>query len=225
MYPPFYGGADIYGIHGSLYPWGYYRLPYGALNLTESSPAQQFKEPVAIDEAYGYLKIPSGSDDGELLALISAARLQAEIQQGKDLLVKQWDLTLDYWPAYRIELRTPLRSVDLVQYTDSGGNVLTLTEGVDYMVDKSRRPGCIMPTYNKSWPTFTPWPSSSILIRHTSGYQSDHPWWSDTGALVKVGIRKLVSLYYFQRIPFSVAIQQDQVLMNCLASDALERVK
>ena len=63
--------------------------------------------------------------------------------QGRTLSRKQWDLSLDYWPSYRIELREPLASVDLVRYRDSDGNYSMMTENTDYVVDTARQPGAI----------------------------------------------------------------------------------
>lgn len=221
MFPLFNGASafDPYGMYGSV-------ESYGTLNLTEASPAQIFEEPVTVEEARSYLKIPVTGDDPDILALLSAARVQAEILQGRDLVRKQWDFHRDYWPnwPYRIRLRDPLIGVDLVQYRDSTGAFTELVEGTDYVVDTSKHPGSILPPWNQVWPSYTPWPSSSLLIRYRSGFAADAPWWANTGALVKAGIRKLVSLYFFKRVPFSDAIANDPVLLNCLSAGSLKRV-
>src|SRR5437868_4599560 len=87
---------DAYGMYGGM-------VAYGSLTLTERSPALAFNEPISVAEAQSYLKIPFTIADADLEALISAARFQAEILQGRDLVRKQWDLHRDYWPAsYRI---------------------------------------------------------------------------------------------------------------------------
>ena len=33
-----------------------------------------------------------------------------------------------------------------------------------------KSPGLVAPPYNSMWKVFTPWPSSAILIRYTSGF-------------------------------------------------------
>jgi uncharacterized phiE125 gp8 family phage protein len=106
---------------------------HGSISLTETSPIQSFDEPISLDEIKSYLRVPTRSpvdddEDGELAALITAAREQAEILQGRDLVRKQWDLSFDYWPPCEIELRDPLVSVDLVQYRNSSGVYTTLAE-------------------------------------------------------------------------------------------------
>ena len=173
MFPPF-GGIGPYGAYGNLGLYGALSA-FGSLTLTEASPPQSFSEILTLAEVKSYLRLPDRSpadqaEDDELTSLIVAAREQAEILQGRDLIRKQFDLSLDYWNNYRIELRDPLASVDLFQYKDSTGAVTVMAEDTDFIVDTSRHPGFVSPPYNKTWPTFATWPSSAILIRFTSGY-------------------------------------------------------
>jgi|SRR6185437_2480908 len=207
MYPPFggygpYGNYNL-GLYGAL-------VPYGTLNLTVASPPQAFTEPFSLAEAKSFLRLPSvplpfTSQDDDLTAMIIAARVQAELAQCRDLVVKQYDLLLDYWPGFTIELRPDVRSVDLVQLKDSTGALRALVEGTDYVVDKSKRPGVITPPWNVvTWPVYTPWPSSSLLIRFTCGLASDDMFWSDTGATVKMGMRRLISEWFLNRLPLAM---------------------
>jgi len=207
--------------------------PYGSLNLTESSPQQTFVEPITLSEIKSYLKVPERSpvddaEDDELRLMITAAREQAEILQGRDLVRKQWDLLYDYWPSYRIAMRTPLITVDLVQYRDSDGNA-TPMDSANYIVDASKGSGIITPPYNVTWPTFTPWPSSAVLIRFTSGYAFDHPWWSGPGARVKVGMKLLISHWYNSRLPFEKGITEASeypyTVTSCLTYGSLVRAR
>jgi uncharacterized phiE125 gp8 family phage protein len=204
-----YGGYPSqgpYGSYGNMLMWGAY-VTYGTLALTKSSPPQTFIEPLTLAETKAYLKVPQRSpadplEDAFISSLISAARSYAEREQGRDLVRKQWDLVFDYWMSYRIELPpVPLISVEQVQYTDYQGNVTTLAEGTDYMVDTSKQPGCILPPYNTMWPVFTPLPSSGILVRFSSGYDAADPWWAGDGQVVKEGMRYMVSQWYNVRLP------------------------
>jgi uncharacterized phiE125 gp8 family phage protein len=190
VFPPF-GGIGPYGAYGNLSLYGTVSA-FGSLALTETSPPQSFSEILTLAEVKSYLRLPDRSpadegEDDELTSLIVAAREQAEILQGRDLIRKQFDLSLDYWNNYRIELRDPLASVDRFQYKDSNGTVTAMAEGTDFIVDTSRHPGFVAPPYNKTWPTFATWPSSAILIRFTSGYAPTSSFWSDAGARVKTG--------------------------------------
>jgi uncharacterized phiE125 gp8 family phage protein len=164
-----------------------------------------------------------------LTSLIVAAREQAEILQGRDLIRKQFDLCLDYWFNYRIELRDPLASVDLFQYKDSSGAVTVMTENTDFIVDTSRHPGFVSPPYNKTWPTFATWPSSAILIRFTSGYASGSPFWSDAGARVKNGMKLLINNWYHNRLPFEKGMdataEYPYAVTACLSYGSLVRAR
>jgi len=188
-------------------------VPYGSLNLTDASPPQSFTEILTLSEVKNFLVLQESSpadgiDDAMLEdAFIPAAREVAEWFQGRDLIRKQWDLSFDYW-GYQIELRAPLVSVDLVKYRDSGGNYTTLTENTDYIVDTAKDPGLVMPAYNVSWPSFTPWPSSAVLVRFTSGYSPAHPFWLDAGKRVKIGMLYLISHWYEGRLPFAIGAPQ-----------------
>lgn len=199
---------------------------YGVIELTVSSPAQSFCEPLSLDEVRTFLNVaetspPDTSQNNMLEGFVIAAREIAEIAQGRELTEKQYDLHLDLlvdagalstfgfnqdrllWNFGRgneIELRTPLQSVDLITYKNSDGNTVTLTEGTDYIVDLSR--GFILPPYGKTWPFFTAWPSSSILIRFTAGYPETHPFWSNSGQRILVGMKMLIASWFEQRLPF-----------------------
>lgn len=197
---------------------------YGSLNLTESSPSQSFEEPLSLDEVKAFLKLPANDDADEDLTLdtlIAAAREQAEILQGRDLVRKQFDLSLDYWRCPEIELRPHLASVDLVRYRDSEGNYTDLAEDSDYVVDVAKQPGIILPPYSKTWPSFTPWPSSAILIRFTAGLATDAAFWNDVGARVKLGMKQLILSWFDQRLPFvkgASAIQEYPYRITALLS-------
>lgn len=195
-----------------------------SLNLTVTSPPQSFDEPITLTEIKKYLNLPERSpadtdEDALLSSLIAAAREEAEREQGRDLCVKQYDLTLDYFPCV-IETRDRLVSVDLVQYTDSTGTETELLADVDYIVDAAKHPGLVMPPYGQTWPSFTPWPSSAVLVRFTAGIAPDDAWWSGHGDLVKTGMKMLVKAWFFAE-PMNDITRF--AIYNCLRHGALER--
>ncbi len=217
---------------------------YGILNLTVSSPPQSFVEPFTLAEAKAFLELPERSptdeaEDAMVEGFITAARFQAEIAQNRDLVAKQYDLSLDYFtylPSItaqyttaggEIKLRTPLVSVDLVTYKDSDGNTTTLAEDTDYIVDLAR--GIMLPPYNTSWPIFVAWPSSAVLVRFTSGILPDDPFWSDSGAAVKIGMKYLISHWFAGRLPFEtggqVIAEYPYTVTQCLSAGAVPRVR
>lgn len=223
-----------------IYPYGYpYISPYdstydtfGTLRLTEGEEQQVLTEPLDIDLVKTHLRLSleDDSDDVLLNTYIIAARYQAEIFQGRDLIRKQYDLSYDYWPAYRMRLKSPTRSVDLVQYKDLSGAVTPMVEGADYVTDLQKEPGLITPPWNRSWPAFTPYASSAILIRFTSGYDADSQWWSGgPGSLVKAGMLLLISAWYEQRLPFATGLasvnEYPFAITNCLSNGQLKRAR
>jgi len=221
-------GVSLFGMFGSGV-----LARYGTLTLTASSPVQSFTEVLTLAEVRAYLKLPDReppdqAEDDLLTAFITAAREEAEILQNRDLVVKQYDLSRDYWPPYHVELRAPLISVDLVKYRDSDGNYTTMTENTDYVVDTSKQPGVITPPYGQTWPAYTPAPSSSLLVRFTSGMAATDAFWSDAGARVKVGMKLLISAWYNGRLPFvqGRGFQElDYAVTSCLSTGAVPRVR
>jgi uncharacterized phiE125 gp8 family phage protein len=175
----------------------------GSLNLTVTSPPQSFTEPLTLAQAEHYLSLPTLSPvdagrDALIESLITAARETAEAYQGRDLIPKQWDLTLEAFPV-EIELRAPLVTVDLVKYRDSSGTWTILAENTDYIADLSKHPGIIRPPYDGEWPSFTAWPTSPILIRFTSGYASTDAFWDDAGQRIRTGMKLLISHWFNSR--------------------------
>lgn len=198
---------------------------YGELQLTAASPPQTFAEPLTVDQVKQFLRISQTEEDDLFATFITAARSVAEIAQGVDLIPKQYDLSLDLlvgddyvagssYPIRQniyslvgddIRLRYPLRSVDLFQYTDSLNVTTTLTENTDYLVDKNR--AVVTPPFGKLWSFFAPRPTSAVLIRFTSGYSSTHPFWSNNGQMVLMGMRMLIAGWSENRIPFDGALR------------------
>lgn len=225
MYPT-YGSFGLYG--NTLFG-----TPYGTLALSVTSPPQSWVEPLTVLQVANKLKLDlplTDEDTEEITSLISAAREQAEILQGRDLVVKQYDLSLDSWPGYRVELRAPLVSVDLVQYTDSSDVLHTMTEGTNYIVDKQKQPGSIRAPYaGVTWPVFVPRPSSAILIRFTSGMTLDDPFWRDAGARIRIGMQRLIGDWFTNVLPFERGMDASQELPYSVTSNfsygALPRVK
>ena len=197
---------------------------YGTLELTADS-TQFITEPISLSEARQFLRVDFDDDDSLIMSLITAAREQAELLQRRVLVRKQFDLTYDYWPGYRVELASPVVSVDLVEYTDSDGNVHELVSGTDYVADLRKQPAVINTPLNTTWPWFNPAPSSSILIRFTAGYAADDAYWSNGGARVRIGMLLLLSHWYSNRVPVATGVVTElpfAITMN-LSAGSLRR--
>jgi len=196
-----------------------------SLSLTVTSPVQSLALPLTVAEVEHFLGLVSLSpDDAErtalLGALIDSARELAEGFQNRDLVLKQWDLRLPYFPSWWVRLRAPLVSVDLVTYMDSDGTTHTLTENTDFIKDTDREPGVIYPPYGARWPTYTPWPSSSVLVRFTSGYSGD----GLIPSLVKVGMKHLIADWFQNRLPRGISEEDvPRAIRYTLSYGAIDR--
>jgi hypothetical protein len=197
---------------------------YGSRQLTELSPQQSAIEPVTLQmaqDACGVIPVvgtPDLRQNRRLTGLAMAARIIAEKAQNRALAVAQWDLVFDYWPERKIRLVPPVISVDLVQYTDNFRNTTSLVQSTpgnvqQYSLDNKKVPPIIVPEWNNGWPTFTPCPSSAVLIRYTCGYGPNHGWWSvGIGAGVMEGMIKLIQHWNSNGISVQKALGQAEEL-------------
>lgn len=190
--------------------------------VTDSTPDQ---EPVSLAEAKAYLRQDSSADDETIQSLITAARLEAENENGRECSTKQWLFALDRFPpagcwdgasspcytAFNgwwgtrqvgfvgsvITLLDPLVSVDAFEWTDDTNTPNPLVANTDYIVDLNKHPGIVCPTYGNQWPAGPFWPSSAVQITFTAGFGPD-----TIPGNIKQGIMMLVSQWYEARIPF-----------------------
>ena len=179
------------------------------MRLTATSPPQSFTEPLTTTEARTFLRIEYGTStdtlqEDELTLMINAARGAAEVFQNRDLVRKQWDMVMDYWPGWHIGLRDPLVSVDVFKYKDKDANVTNMVLNTDYIVDLMKSTPIVTVPANTFWPRFDPWRSSAITLTFTSGYLTTDSWWKNTpGSMVKRGMLLLIAHWFDNRIPFT----------------------
>ncbi len=147
-------------------------------------------EPLSAAEAKSHLRVDSTDEDVDILGKIVAARNQAEGFLGKRLITQTWDLYLDEFPSWEINLAKlgsiPLISVTSIIYDDPAGTSTTLSASL-YRVDAVN--GRITPAYGQSWP-LTRCETNAIRIRHVVGYgpaANDVPFTIRSGMLVRIG--------------------------------------
>ncbi len=120
---------------------------------TTTGPAT---EPLTRSEAKDHLQIPSSESghDATIDTLIAAARGAVEDRIERQLVTATLKLQLDRFPAGsspQLMPRGGLQSVGSITYTDTAGDVQTLSSA-NYIVATGRDPGIITPAYALVWP-------------------------------------------------------------------------
>lgn len=129
-------------------------------------------EPVSLSEAKFHLAIDQSFTDDDLYvqSLISAARYHVESVSDRTLIRSQWQLKLDLFPTWDIELpRPPIAPGDvLVTFVPSGrpNDVETFTA---FRVDRDSTPAVIRPQWNGSWPNCRG-AENDVTITYWAGY-------------------------------------------------------
>tara|TARA_R110000868_G_scaffold29889_25_gene111156 strand:+ start:3717 stop:4304 length:588 start_codon:yes stop_codon:yes gene_type:complete len=135
--------------------------------LTEATaPAA---EPLSTAEAKAHLRVDVADDDDLIDRIIGAARRQAETFTGRALIGQTWDLDLDCFPGWTIDVpKPPLQSVSQIEYLDADGVSQVLSSSL-YRVDARRQPGRITPAYGEVWPV-TRGTTNAVTVRFVAGY-------------------------------------------------------
>lgn len=125
-------------------------------------------EPVTLSEARLHLRVDTADDDPLIGALISAARVHAEMLTARQFLPARWRLVLDRFTPMVLLNRSPVVSVVSVRYLDMGGLWQTMP-ATDYVVESSSEPARITPSFGKIWPPTLP-QIGSVEILFDAGY-------------------------------------------------------
>ena len=146
-------------------------------------------EPVSIAEAKRHLRVDDDFTDDDLYiqALITAARVHVENVSDRTLIRTQFQMCLDYFPAWDIVLqRPPLMSDEVtVQYTPSDPQYgYTLQPFTNFRTDRDSTPAVIRPQWNGTWPTARG-AENDVVITYWAGYGA-------TGADVPVPARNAI---------------------------------
>jgi len=182
------------------------------LKLTVTSPVQSFEEPVTLSEIKGALGIPDADTSRDVLldAYAPAAREVAEVCQQRDLVAKQWDLFLSYFPCGAIDLRDNTTSIETFRYRKSDGDYVTMVAGTDYEFDAAL--SILTPVSNGTWPAAQLWPSSAIEIQFTVTPPA-------IPSRLKRGILALISLWDANQVPAELgasAVQNYPFMLSLL---------
>lgn len=101
--------------------------------------------------------------------LITSARQSAETITKRVFITQTWELYLDMFPTWEIELPfPPVQSITSIKYIDNDGVLQTMSSG-DYTADMKSEPAYITPVYGGSWPSAR-YQRNAVTIRFVAGY-------------------------------------------------------
>lgn len=129
-------------------------------------------EPVSLAEVKSHLRVDPDfeADDSYIMSLISAARHHVETVSDRTLVRSQWQMKLDAFPSWDIELpRPPITTGDIVvTYIPSDG-VYQPVPWTQFREDRDATPAVIRPLWNRTWPT-TRGAENDVTITYWAGY-------------------------------------------------------
>ena len=128
-------------------------------------------EPLTLAQAKRHVQISPDDHqfDGELSALITAAREQFEHETGVICADSAWSFTCDEWPDDAFELHArPVQSITSITYYDTASAQQTLASSV-YRLDTGYATPRIGLKYNQSWPSSRRW-EGDIVVTFQAGY-------------------------------------------------------
>ncbi len=152
------------------------------------------EEPLTLAEAKDHLEEVATYKDDYITTLITVARQWAENHTRRALISQTWDLFLDGFPPWTIEMpKPPLASVTTVKYTDTDGVQQTLAASL-YDVDINAERGRIEPALNQVWPV-TRSVMNAVEIRFVAGYGAA----ADVPKKIKQAMLMLIGQLYDNR--------------------------
>lgn len=151
-------------------------------------------EPVSLDELKSHLRIDFDDDNDLITSLGIGARQWFETALDRQLVTATWQIKLDSFPSWEIELPyPPLQSIAAILYKDTALDSQTLSSSA-YDVITWQTPGIVQPKDGYSWPATGSSPSA-VTIRFVAGYGAA----TAVPDLVKAGIKLLAASWYENR--------------------------
>jgi uncharacterized phiE125 gp8 family phage protein len=129
-------------------------------------------EPISLAEAKSHLRIDADfdADDLYVMGLVTAARWHVETVCDRTLIRSQWQMKLDTFPSWDIELpRPPITTGDIVvTYIPSDGIYSPVTF-TNFREDRDATPAVIRPQWNRTWPPCRG-AENDVTITYWAGY-------------------------------------------------------
>lgn len=193
-----------------------------AQRLTIARTVEPTGEPVVFDGLDNlaevgvkqHLRLDDGGEQVFVEGLITAARQHVERVTGRSLMLQTWRLTLDGFPAGRLnDDRSPaiegddlllpypnLLAVTSIKYDDVDGTEQTI-DAADYRAQVDDVPGRIALAYGKSWPS-TRGHAGGVRVLYTAGYSAGVTLAAQRAAVpqsIKLAILLLVGHWFEHR--------------------------
>lgn len=129
--------------------------------------APPVEEPITLEDLKADLKVSHSDDDAQLLRLLGEAREWVETRTEREIALKTWQFTIDYFPSSEIILpHRPVDSVVSVKYDDEAGLEQTMPPA-EYYLDNASEPGWLFPV--TSWPA-TLDAVNAVRVAYQAGY-------------------------------------------------------
>lgn len=129
-------------------------------------------EPVSVSDLKGHLRIDQDftDDDLYLQGLISAGRIHVENVSDRTLIRSKWQMKLDVFPGWDIELAKPPIMPDSVEvlYVPSDG-VYAPVAFTNFRTDRDSLIPVIRPQWNGFWPTCRG-AENDVTVSYWAGY-------------------------------------------------------
>ena len=157
-------------------------------------------EPVSTEEAKNHLRVSFDTDDPEIAAMVSAARIVIEARSGMRLYTQTIEVRADVWPELAdpsrsdvLRLRVaPVQSITSVKYYQALDDADTTLAASDYVTDLTGVPARIQ--VKTSWPSTNDY-VGNIRIRCIAGYATTKA----IPAHLRQAVLLLVGHYYENR--------------------------
>lgn len=170
-------------------------LDYAEIDIkTTTKPTT---EPVTLAEAKLNMRVDTTADDTLITSLIVAARQWCEQFANRAYMTQTITAKMDRFPLFIKMPRSPLLTVESINYIDTAGDSQLLSTDV-YDVDTISEPGEITLKFGQSWPT-TQRIHHAVTIVYTAGYNATAETVTDVPQTVKQAIFLLVAHWYDNR--------------------------
>jgi uncharacterized phiE125 gp8 family phage protein len=151
-------------------------------------------EPVTLSEAKLHCRVDHSDEDALITSLISVAREFAERSTGRTLAQRTFTMSMTAFPDAGLDIivqRSPLISVQSVNYYDSTGTNTLMVANTDYRVRTTTMPGRIsLPVTGTTWPV-TSVADDAVRIAYTAG--------GSVPAMAKQAMLMLIGHWYENR--------------------------